>query len=133
MKKVLIAFIALLTVIIITGCGGNSGMNNIEIVKTSSCRTSRTVWLGDEIIYTVAVKNNNTKEINASIKDEIPKNTTYISGDAQVNDTELSWNIKIPAGETVELSYAVCVEPNSEDGGIVLLPRHRLEMSGVTA
>ena len=71
-------------------------MSGIEIEKSADKYTS--VAVGDELTYTISIRNNSDKTIkNVSIKDEIPNNTSFVSMSRtdyfNILGNEMIWNI----------------------------------------
>lgn len=86
-------------------------IEGISATKESSLRPSATLALNAPISYTIKVTNNSGSAALVPVTDEIPANTAYASGDAEVNGEKLYWLVNVPAGETVEISYTVKVQP----------------------
>ena len=68
---------------------------------------------GDELRYEISYKNTDTEEATVTITDTIPENTTYVEGSATNGgvyvDRVITWNIIIPADESVTVSFKVTV------------------------
>lgn len=73
---------------------------------------------GEEITYTIQVRNNSTIAVSGiSVTDAIPANTSYVANSAtpsaSLNANVLTWdNIDITAGNTVALTFKVKVNDN---------------------
>ena len=89
-----------------------SVIEGITAYKTSNLRPSTTLDNGHTIIYTISVTNNNPSAITVPVNDRIPANTLYVSGAESVRGFDLSWNLDVPAGGTVSVSYVVRVDSN---------------------
>ena len=95
--------------------------SGMDIEKSANKTTS--VSLGDEITYTIKVKNNSENVIsNISVNDVIPQYTTFVSmTNSYPNnhvDGKLIWNIpSIPAGQSVSISYTVKVTNDTNNIG----------------
>ncbi len=86
----------------------------IEAVKTSSHSAARTVHPGGEISYYIIVSNTGTAAATLDVVDTVPAYTTYADGDATNNNGTLTWNVTVPAGESIKLEYTVKVDNNIE-------------------
>ncbi len=91
-------------------------MKGIVGEKLSSKNRFSTVNPGDEITYTFRVFNSNDTEKTLEIKDTVPQNTTYVSGDLEVSGNNLYYSITVPSKETREVSYTVKINENTPDG-----------------
>ena len=109
-------------------------MQNVYIEKLSSHTMGQTVDLGEEITYTFMVRNGRTHTIDIEISDIIPANTTYVSGADKVDGDKISWQVKIPSGETQRFSYTVKVDNNPElyNGGYIYSADAKVGGIGVT-
>ncbi|QIK69140.1 DUF11 domain-containing protein [Erysipelothrix sp. HDW6C] len=90
------------------------------ISKESNPMSGSTVKEGDEITYTIRVKNTGTSRLqNMMVQDAIPEFTTYVQGSATSSDVNakvdesgntLNWTIsEIAPGETATVSFKVIV------------------------
>jgi len=104
--------------------GGKQKMNNISLEKTSSRNAAITVSPGDEITYTLILSNSGDKARKLTVKDKIPENTSFVSGEVTCNNGSLSWTAEVPAGERALCSYTVKVKNDASllDGGIISAP-----------
>ncbi len=93
-------------------------MSGIDIEKSADKATS--VTLGDNITYTITIKNNSNKIINnVSINDTIPSYTSFVNMDRlyyyNTDGTNIIYNIpSINPKSKVELSYTVKVDNNAD-------------------
>lgn len=96
-------------------------ISDISVEKSSSYGPSITANIGEEIEYSVKVTNYEDVEKTFSVTDAVPANTTYVSGAESISDGKLSWNVTVPSGESVTVSYKVKIDENAElyDGGVV--------------
>ncbi len=97
-------------------------INNLQGViaeKLSSHTYGMTADRGDEVTFTFSITNTNKKAVTVEVADTVPSNTTYISGAETVTDNTLSWNVKVPAGKTETVSYAVKVNADAVYGETV--------------
>ena len=90
----------------------NAGKAVIQAVKTASHTEARTVHPGGEIKYFIIVANTGTADADVVVTDSVPALTTYTDGVATNNNGVLTWNVKIPAGESVNIEYTVKVDNN---------------------
>ena len=91
-------------------------MKGIVGEKLSSKNRFSTVNPGDEITYTFRVFNSNDTEKTLEIKDTVPQNTAYVSGDLEISGNNLYYSIAVPSKETREVSYTVKINENTPDG-----------------
>ena len=87
----------------------------IDIYKTGSKHTNSVVGLGDEITYTIKIKNNGTTKYEGiEVKEYINPEFVECKLENQVNNNgtiELIWrDIDIDVGETKEIKYTVKVK-----------------------
>ena len=93
---------------------------------------AQTVSPGDPITYTVEITNNGTSaQANLGtneFEDTLPADTVYVSGTGEavldstgnpwgtldIVDDDVTWNGTIPAGDTVEITFAVEVLPTTQ-------------------
>lgn len=90
-------------------------MKGIVAEKLSSHKPGITVNPGEEMTFTFSVFNTNDYEVNLHVSDKLPSNTTYVSGAEKFDGKNLSWDIAVPAGETVEVSYIVKVNKTVDE------------------
>ncbi len=94
--------------------------SKITIEKKAATKTgSNLVAKGEEIEYTLIVKNNSDEDLKSiEVSDNIPENTTYVENTASDNANVirendivvgLKWYVDISAGNTVELKFKVKV------------------------
>lgn len=92
-------------------------MGNVIAEKLSSHPTGKTVSPGSEITFTFSMQNKNTTPVTLSVRDRIPKYTTFVSSEnCTVDGRKLRWTVTIPAGETVNVSYVVKVNADAAPG-----------------
>ena len=85
-------------------------MRGITAEKLCSHTYGKTVTPGDTLTYTFNGSNNTSRQVSLAVGDIVPTGTTYISGADRVNGEHLFWNITVPSGETVKVSYSVKVD-----------------------
>ncbi len=78
---------------------------------------------GDELLYTISFTNASAKEVDITITDQIPVNTTYVAGSADnggaLKNGKLVWELKdVPAWQTVTVSFKVTV--NGDVGAVTI-------------
>ena len=107
----------------------DSEKSDISIKKIANTKTgSNLVTQGEEIEYTLKIKNNSDEDVkNVEVADIIPEKTTYVDGSAGdfaniiiENDVVvgIKWYIDIKAGESVETKFTVKV--NEDATGTIL-------------
>jgi len=96
-------------------------LQNIVVEMTSSHPQSITADLGEEITFTFSIRNGRSKTATLAVEDIVPEGSTYVSGADKVEGNKVSWNVKVPAGETVKVSYTVKVNNDATlyDGGYI--------------
>ncbi len=83
-------------------------------VKTASnLPEGHTVDLGDEIVYKIALTNVGNGNGTVTVTDEVPENTTFVSGCDNVEGNKLSWTVEVPANSTATVSYTVKVNDDA--------------------
>lgn len=98
--------------------------NDIKITKKATTKSGENlVTNGEEITYSITVKNNGIKGVGAlEVKDRVPENTTYVKNSAvdeaeEVVENEnvigLVWKIDLKAGEEKTVSFRVTVNANA--------------------
>ena len=91
-------------------------MRGIRAEKLSSHKWKQSVAPGEPMTFTFRINNRSNREKTLTITDTVPANTTYVSGAQTVNGDQLSWSVTVPAGDTVEVSYSVQVDPTAPRG-----------------
>lgn len=97
--------------------------NDIKITKKAITKSGENlVTNGEEITYSIIVRNNGIKDVdNLEVKDRIPENTTYVKDSAgdgveevveNKNIIGLVWKIDLKAGEEKTVSFKVIVNAN---------------------
>ena len=84
-------------------------MRGVVAEKLASVEPNVTVNLGDEITFTIKLSNYSSVDKTFAITDVVPAYTSYVSGAQNVDGSNLSWNITVPAGKVGEVSYKVKV------------------------
>ncbi len=97
-----------------------ANLKGIRAEKLSSHASSTSVNPRDEITFTFAVYNSNENSVTLDIKDTVPANTTYVSGDLTANGNELSLSLTVPAGEKKTVSYKVRVKEDTAEGRYII-------------
>lgn len=89
----------------------------LSIDKTSSVTELQAVDIGDEIEYTIKIKNNSSVPYTVSYQDQIPINTTYVAGlsnDFSIQqDGKIIGNLSLAGREEKIVSYRVKVNQDS--------------------
>lgn len=85
-------------------------MRGIVAEKLSYPTYGQSVNLGQEITFTFHIENHSEGDKTLKITDTVPKYTEYVSGAEGAGKNKLEWNVTVPAGETVEISYKVKVK-----------------------
>lgn len=84
-------------------------LQGIVAEKLSSHNSASTVNPGDEMTFTFSIFNTNDYDVTLSVSDEVPSNTSYVSGAQKVDGKKLLWEVTVPSNETLEVSYKVRV------------------------
>ena len=116
--------LALFVCVAFVGCDGNGGetdavtppekLGELVFSKISERRTALTLNEGEEITYVITVENRNGYSVKLPVVDELPENTTFVSGDVTPSGKDISFFAELSAGETKKFSYKVKV---NEDMG----------------
>ena len=76
------------------------------------------VYNGDILVYTISYTNTADVAADVTIHDTIPAGTTYVEGSADHGGVyaggEITWNLKVSAGETVTVSFKAKVAAEKE-------------------
>lgn len=99
--------------------------NKLVSMKTSSINKYDSVNPGDKITYTITLENKSDIEDykNIVVTDNVPENTELIelTGNGANANGNLSWNVDIPHGRTVTISYTVRVLKNKTTLGTTIV------------
>lgn len=101
--------------------------------KTSSVGVNTGVSKGEEITYTLTVKNHRDVAYkNVEIKDVLDDNLTFVSGSDGVsnNGQTVTFNKEIKSGETVTVSWTAKVKATANVGAVIV--SDKTTVSGVT-
>ena len=82
---------------------------------------SDTTYRGSYITYTITVENTGENTAPIVISDKVPAGTAYISGCENRIDNSLYWNLSIPRGESMSVSYTVAVNLTLEGGAAAVI------------
>lgn len=85
-------------------------MQDIYAEKVCTYAEGQTVDLGKEITYTFFLHNYRNVPATLEISDTVPAGTTYVSGAQNVKGEALNWEVTVPAGESIPVSYTVRVK-----------------------
>lgn len=79
------------------------------------------VKVGDELTYTVSVKNALDKAAEYTITDKVPAGTAFVSADngGTEKDGTVTWKVTIPAGQTLEVKMVVQVTQDALKTAVV--------------
>lgn len=89
-----------------------------EIIEKDGTLTKRDARTGENIRYTITIKNRSNIEATTKVKDKIPENTTLIENSINeygiVNDNEIIWNeVKVPPMSEIKLNFDVKINENA--------------------
>ena len=87
----------------------------ITISKKSSILAAHTVSPGGKVVYTVTVSNGGSVDIEIEISDSVPNGCRYVSGDFDVDGSNLSCNLLLKSGEIKDIEYTVEVSEDVDD------------------
>lgn len=104
-------------------------LQGIVAEKLVSVKEGVSVNPGDEITYTIRIKNTNTSPVTLNVSDVVPEYTTYVSGGDTVDGNNLSWVVTVPARETVDITFTVKVNEGVAFGTEIL--NNGAEIAGV--
>ena len=97
-------------------------LDGITITKTTSHDRIRTVHPGEDVTYTFTLSSTAANDKKVEIIDTVPSITAYVSGDGTKQGNRVTFNVVVPAGETVSVSYTVRVPDNSTLRGSAITP-----------
>lgn len=77
----------------------------------------KTVVYGETLVYAISYKNTSSEKVTVTITDTVPNGTTYVDGSADnggvFTEGKITWNVDVPAGATVTVSFKVSVKEGS--------------------
>jgi len=85
-------------------------LKDIYIEKQSSHAVGQTVDIGEEITFTYFIRNDRDTEATLQATAQVPANTEYVSGGDYTVGKSIKWEVKVPAGQEVKVSYTVKVK-----------------------
>lgn len=94
-------------------------LQGVVAEKLSSHRGGMTVNPGEEMTFTFRITNKNDTPVTLEVRDTVPANCAYVSGAEQVDGNALSWQVAVPANNTVSVSYTVQVNKDATCGDTV--------------
>ncbi len=86
---------------------------DVYVEKTSTHPGGITADLGEEITYSLYLRNDGKTDKTIEITDGIPNGTSFVSGDMKPQNNLFLHSVKLKAGESVTLSYTVKVNDDS--------------------
>ncbi len=94
---------------------------DVYVEKTSTHPGGITADLGEEITYSICLRNDGSFDKKVEIKDQIPDGTSFVSGDIEPQDKSLTKSVTVKAGESTTISYTVKVnnDPSLYEKGYV--------------
>lgn len=115
-------------------------MDNVMVEKLSSHTNGATANPGETIRYSFYITNSNDKDVTLTITDTVPVLATFVKSAEEypctVEGSNLKWQVTVPAGKTVTVSYDVQVKSDAEPGktiasneatvGGIVVPCHNL-------
>ena len=87
----------------------SKNLDGITVTKTTSHDRIRTVHPGEDVTYTFTLTSTADKDKKVEIIDTVPSITAYVSGDGTKQGNRVTFNVVVPAGKTVSVSYTVRV------------------------
>ncbi|MBR2472786.1 MAG: isopeptide-forming domain-containing fimbrial protein, partial [Clostridia bacterium] len=94
-----------------------ANLQNVYVEKTSSHAVGMTADQGDEVTFSISIKNSNKTEKTFEITDTVPAGTTYVGGADSVDGNTLKWSVTVPSGGgKKDISYTVKVNADAKDG-----------------
>lgn len=100
-------------------CNRIRNMQGVVAEKLSSHTKGMTVNPGEEMTFTFRITNKNDTPVTLEVRDSVPSNTAYVSGADQVDGNALSWQVTVPANNTISISYTVQVNADAAYGDTV--------------
>ena len=94
----------------------------LDAEKTSSVGVNTSLAIGDEITYTLTIKNHRDLGYkNVEIKDVLDENLEFVSGrGASCDGQTVTFKKNIKAGETVEVSWTAKVKSTATVGAVIV-------------
>ncbi|MBQ7625358.1 MAG: DUF11 domain-containing protein, partial [Clostridia bacterium] len=97
--------------------------------KESTAYAGASVNPGCDVTFTYCIRNDNDTKRDISIKDVLPENTAFKSGDVTFDKNALDTVVTVRGGELKKLSFTVTVDPGASYGYI---PCDKTEIGGIT-
>ncbi|MBQ7624316.1 MAG: DUF11 domain-containing protein [Clostridia bacterium] len=88
-------------------------LQNVVVQKLCSKTIGQVIMPGEELTYTFDIQNLNNWKMDLEVRDVVPEYTTYVSGADSVSGKNLSWNVTVPKGERMTVSYTVKVNDDN--------------------
>ena len=84
-------------------------LRNIYVEKLSSHTVGQSVDIGEEITFSIHIRNDRDTEAALRVEASVPQNTQYVSGGELEQDGILSWNVTVAPGKETTVEYKVRV------------------------
>ena len=100
---------------------GRMSIAGVTLDKTSSVGYNSAVCNGDEITYTITLKNNFAVSKSATLNDVLPEGVEFVSSDTVTcTDGVISWTGSVSALGTTTLEYTVKVSDTATAGTLIV-------------
>lgn len=88
-------------------------LKNIYVEKLSSHTVGQSVDIGEEIVFTINIRNDRTQTATLDVEANIPENTEYVWGSVLGTDGKLRWSVTVAPGDTAVAEYKVRVKDDA--------------------
>ena len=85
-------------------------LKDIYVEKRSSHALGQSADIGEEITFTFYLRNDRDTDAALRLTAQVPQGTSYVSGGDSVTGRSLRWDVTVPAGKSLEVSYTVKVD-----------------------
>lgn len=91
-----------------------ANLYDIVSYKLTTAQEGITVSPGDDVTFTYYLENVGSASKTVEIKETLPTDVTFKSGDVDATNGEITLSVALSPGEIKQISYTVTVKPNTE-------------------
>ncbi len=97
----------------------SNDMLGVVAQKLSSHPQGISANAGDNVTYTIKIKNQGSEAVYLRVNNTLNANTTLVSTTGINENGVLAWNVELASGQAVELSYVVKINDDVADGTVL--------------